>query len=507
MKGLIIAGEYGSILCRQKADAALELGELLVADAPGGRMLLQVTDLLYGSQLAQPALEMVSGLKLEEENDLGLMDGGLRNYILAKLKSLAFVSGEGAAALPKRLPRFFSHVREVKADDLGFLAKPAHALPLGLLRSGSRVLDVPVQVDGLLALSHHLLIAGTTGRGKSVLMSNLLWDLLDAPWCGLLVLDPHDEYYGRGKDGLKDHPHGRERLAYYTPRDPPPGSHQLRIALSQLLPRHFDGVMDWSDPQREALLAYHRAYGEEWVAAVLTDRPVPNFHENTIAVVKRRLGQLLDIASQDGRISCRGIFHDTLGQSTARDIVRAMEDGMLVVVDTSTFSGPAEILVGSIIASELLDRRRQLGFDELSKRPVTSIVLEEAPRVLGQDVLERGPNVFASIAREGRKFRVGLVAITQLPSLIPKDILANLNTKIILGLENKAERQAIIESAPQDLSDDDRAIAALDKGEAIATSTFLRFAMPLRVPSFSARVRDALASRQQVRPSFAGVRN
>jgi hypothetical protein len=504
MKGLIISGEYGSILCRQKADAALELGELLIADAPGGRMLLQVTGLLYGSQLAQPALELVSGLKLEEENDLGLLDGDLRNYTLARLKALTFIGTDGTAAMPKRLPRFFSTVREVAADDISFLARPERALPLGRLRSGSRVLDVPIHIDGPNALSHHILIVGTTGRGKSVLMSNLLWDLMDAPWCGLLILDPHDEYYGRGRGGLKDHPAARERLAYYTPRDPPAGGHELRINLAQLLPRHFDGVMDWSDPQREALLAYHRAYGEGWVEAVLTDKPVPNFHENTIAVVKRRLGQLLDITVADARLSCRGIFHDKLGQTAIGDIVRAIEAGMLVVLDTSSFNGAAEILVGSVIASELLDRRRQLGHAELKDLPVASIVLEEAPRVLGQEALERGPNVFSSIAREGRKFRVGLVAITQLPSLIPKDILANLNTKLILGLENKAERQAIIESAPQDLSDDDRAIAALDKGEALATSTFLRFAMPLRIPDFAARVRSA---RQPVpRMAFAGVR-
>ena len=68
---------------------------------------------------------------------------------------------------------------------------------------------------------------------------------------------------------------------------------------------------------------------------------------------------------------------------------------------------------------------------ELDKKPVIAILLEEAPRVLGKDVLERSQNIFSEIAREGRKFRIGLIAITQLPSLIPRQILANMNTKII----------------------------------------------------------------------------
>ena len=129
----------------------------------------------------------------------------------------------------------------------------------------------------------------------------------------------------------------------------------------------------------------------------------------------------------------------------------------------------------------------------LRDKPVISIVLEEAPRVLGKDVLERGTNIFSTIAREGRKFKIGLLAITQLPSLIPRDILANMNTKIILGIEMQQERQAIIESASQDLSDHNRSIASLDKGEAILTSNFAKFPIPLAIPFFEEEARKNIA--------------
>ena len=59
-----------------------------------------------------------------------------------------------------------------------------------------------------------------------------------------------------------------------------------------------------------------------------------------------------------------------------------------------------------------------------------------------------------------------------------------MNTKIILGMEMAPERQSIIESAAQDLSTDSRAIASLDKGEAIISSNFARFAIPVRIPFF-----------------------
>ncbi|MEK6905071.1 MAG: ATP-binding protein, partial [Nanoarchaeota archaeon] len=147
---------------------------------------------------------------------------------------------------------------------------------------------------------------------------------------------------------------------------------------------------------------------------------------------------------------------------------------------------------------------------QLDEKPVVSIVLEEALRVLGKNVLEQGSNVFDTIAREGRKFKVGLIAITQLPSEIPKPILANMNTKIILGIEMGSERQAVIESSPQDLSQDNRNIASLDKGEALVTSVFTKFAVPIKVPLFSEFVKRSKSikePKEKVNQEFVGFEN
>jgi len=54
------------------------------------------------------------------------------------------------------------------------------------------------------------------------------------------------------------------------------------------------------------------------------------------------------------------------------------------------------------------------------------------------------------------------------------------------------ERTAIIESAAQDLSSDNRAIASLDKGEAIISSNFARFATPVKIPLFEEYVKDKI---------------
>ena len=175
----------------------------------------------------------------------------------------------------------------------------------------------------------------------------------------------------------------------------------------------------------------------------------------------------------------------------------------MVIIDTSYFSGAVEILIGSLVTTEIFDKYKyykRIGL--LDEKPVVSVVLEEALRVLGKNVLEQGGNIFDTIAREGRKFKVGLIAITQLPSEIPKPILANMNTKIILGIEMGSERQAVIESSPQDLSQDNRNIASLDKGEALVSSIFTRFAVPVKVPLFAEFVKRS--KKEKVEMSYTG---
>ncbi len=483
-KGIITSGEFGSIVIREKHDDKLELGELLVAETDRGKILLQVFDLIYGSQFLPQQLEYISGLKLEEKKSMEEMQNKIKNYVLAKANNLIEIVHQKPHAC-KRLPHFFADVKEVSEQDVAFLSENnGNNLFLGFLRSGSKTLSVPIYIEAEKTFSHHILISGTTGRGKSVFMTHLVWNILDNQFCGLLLLDPHDEYYGRTIFGLKDHPQADSFLEYYTVSHPLPGAKTLKINLKHLHPKHFEGVIEWSDAQKQALNVFHKKFGDEWVKALLLEKELENVYvgEATVGVTKRKLMQLLDLELADGEIICRKVFDTNTGQTTVQDIISALEKGKKIIIDTSEFTGETEILVGSIFATELFARYKSYSFHDLKTKPVVSIVLEEAPRVLGKEILERGPNIFSTLAREGRKFRLGLTAITQLPSLIPREILANLNTKIILGIEMKLERQAIIESASQDLTSYDRTIASLDKGEALVSSQFTRFAIPIKIP-------------------------
>jgi DNA helicase HerA-like ATPase len=485
--GQIIGGKTAKILIREKSGEKIELGDLLVVEENSALIILQVYDLAYGSQIPQAMRELIAGLKLEGYGtELTFLEPQLRNYVIAEVKAIARVEGNDVR-IPKSLPSFFSTLRHVTEKDLSFLTKPPNPVYIGKVRSGSKVLNVDVFLNGVDVFTHHIVIPATTGRGKSNLVKVMLWSILDQPNFGVLVLDPHDEYYGRHGKGLKEHPKAKENLLYYS-STPLAGTNTLIVNLRSIMPWHFQGIVSFTDAQWDAIRRYYNTFHEQWIENIVRGTEINGVAPRTLEVLQRKLDNALGVYLDDaGNIQCRNrVFSETAGTTTTRDIANALEAGKKVIVDTSKLSDEAELLIGSIVASEIFYRYQSYKSEgKLDEKPVVSIVIEEAPRVLGSDVLgSLGENIYSTIAREGRKFKVGLIAITQLISLIPKTILANMNTKIILGNEIAVERRAIIDSAAQDLSEDDRTIASLDKGEAIISSSFTKFAVPVQIPLF-----------------------
>ena len=65
IKGQVVAGDFGKIVMRVKAGEQVELGELVVIEEKGEKFLLQVYDLVYGSQISAQNFDMVAGISLE----------------------------------------------------------------------------------------------------------------------------------------------------------------------------------------------------------------------------------------------------------------------------------------------------------------------------------------------------------------------------------------------------------------------------------------------------------
>lgn len=510
--GSFVSGSFVKLILRQKSNEEFELGQLFVAGRDmSDYSIYQIKDLYYGSQIPDNSLELIAGYGLEREDiDLKIYEPELRNYVLAQAKPLIKVKNL-QLFLPKKLPQFFGNLFEIEEKHLQFFKEKKFDDPitLGKVRSGSKILDIDVNVSASEVIRHHVLIPATTGRGKSNLVKVILYNIVENLSCGKLVFDPHNEYYGTPKiKGLKDHPKSSDYVIYYTLRDIQ-RKLDLKFNVQYLYPSHVLGSIDLSQPQSDALITYFRKFKKEWIQKIFDENIEYNkfgIKDTTIDVLRRKLTLLLDLDFDDeGNIIEKGIFSLSGYESTIEDIINFLINGKTVIIDSSLFSGNEEIFIATIIVESIFNRYKHYKFkDELEDKPVIAIILEEAPRVIGIKALEVRENVFGKIAREGRKFKIGLVGITQLPSLIPREILANMNTKIILGNEMGPERRVLIEGSAQDLSDDSQTIASLDIGEAIVTSNFTKFAIPIKIPLFDDLIKNTLHSEKKIKKVSPG---
>jgi uncharacterized protein len=137
------------------------------------------------------------------------------------------------------------------------------------------------------------------------------------------------------------------------------------------------------------------------------------------------------------------------------------------------------------------------------------IILEEAHRFLPREGDTPTHRIVSRIAKEGRKYGVGLMVVTQRPSDIDSAVLSQCGTMIALRVTNGVDRAAVAGMVPDDLGGLAELLPALRTGEALI------FGDALQVPS-RIRVRKARhkpmgedpplpgAWRQATRPDPAG---
>ncbi|MEM3738821.1 MAG: DUF87 domain-containing protein, partial [Thermoplasmata archaeon] len=347
--GQIVYGSFGELLIRAKKGANIEIGSLLLA-GENPTYLLQVYDLEFGSQLEKSHLELTSGLEIENKEKLEFIEGEIQNYVIAKAKAVLEVRLQGTekkVCAPKRLPEFFCTVREVSPEFLEFLKKENQdGVFLGNLRSGSKNLEIPVRIPLVESLTHHILISATTGRGKSNLLKVMLASILKNRNCGVLIIDPHDEYFGRSGKGLKDVEGADENLVYYTTSSGNLHGKNVRtlaVNVKDIKPWDFNGVVNLSDAQSQAMYVLYGKEKDKWLH-ILFDLEPEELAKNlkvvqvdTIAALKRKLSFAMERFYGE---ESKTIF-TTLpgyGLNTISEILNFLISGKKVVIDASTMS-------------------------------------------------------------------------------------------------------------------------------------------------------------------------
>jgi DNA helicase HerA-like ATPase len=346
---------------------------------------------------------------------------------------------------------------------------------------GEDTIDLEVGIKGE-TLTSHVGVFATTGMGKSNLMKVLAGEVLASRAYACLLFDPHGEYLEGAADPARPaRPSwAADRLKVYATRAAGAAATSLRLSLGELTLGDLQTAYVWSHAQEDAIYRLVRFFREEWIVRVGEEQDVAALAEDlsvatsTLQVIQRRAQRILDMPC---------ISRDTSQPSLSERIVRELMDGYSVLVDSSGLSSTEEILVASVITRAVLEAYSDAYLDDRERfaaLPPTLVALEEAQRVLGR-AMRAEENVFPRVAREGRKFKVGLCAVSQQPKLIDDELLSQFNTFFVLGLADEKDRNILRGSSKQDISDLGPEIQTLMPGEAIVTNLEAPFALPAQI--------------------------
>jgi DNA helicase HerA-like ATPase len=141
----------------------------------------------------------------------------------------------------------------------------------------------------------------------------------------------------------------------------------------------------------------------------------------------------------------------------------------LRIIDISGLPNEVAGPLTAAIARLLFQYKLYQSYKERSRDPIL-LVCEEAHRYVpdrGEAEYRDAQHAVRRIAREGRKYGLGLMLVSQRPSDIEGTVISQCNTWLVLRLTNQADHQHVGRFLPDHLSGMTSALSALGRQEAL----------------------------------------
>lgn len=488
-----------------------------IVDLVGAVNLLGISEL---SGIQEPTQSVQNGDRWLQVQLLGEVDRSTRRF------------RRGVAAYPGLDdPVHFSTTEDLLTV---FPEPDEQHIPLGRL-SASEGVTVSLDLDALVL--RHSAVVGATGSGKTSAVASTLQGLVRGGWEGanIVVIDPHGEYAraletSASVRGVLE----SEERALNVPFWALPADEILRVFVGSPgggVARRFS----------ELVTEARRDFVEkcDWLqldsAEITSDTPVPFDiydvwykleYENTAtyqtkddestvqledhgesASLKppkfKHYGQGSTPPHRGSRFGSHGntpsqlrlglldprlkFLHRVPAPYKGSDpLILAMREwlGGTKAISVLDFSGvpthAADVAIGAILTLlfEIALRSRPDGPGIGRPQPIL-LVLEEAHRYLGEYASAGTRDATSRIAREGRKYGIGLMLVSQRPSELPDTALSQCGTLIALRLTNSTDQGRIRAALPDAVDGLGAVLPSLRTGEAIVSGEAVT--LPARV--------------------------
>jgi uncharacterized protein len=369
-------------------------------------------------------------------------------------------------------------------------------------------------------VSRRTFVFARAGFGKSNLNKLLFSELYKTPPTvrerdgrevpvGSIIFDPEGEYFwpdASGNPGLCDVPALKDQIVLFTSREAPSAFYGsfvvggVKIDIRRLPPQDVVSLalpVDRQDQQNVGKLrSMPRAAWGELVDIIYREGNSADLESVRQLLRLDKSQEFEALAARSNMTTIVRMLHDPASQMLDM-LMHALADGKLCIVDVSQLRGGPSLVLSGLILRTIFDHNQQ-EFTKAHPRTIPTIaVVEEAQSVLNEKASAAAP--YIEWVKEGRKYRLGALLITQQPGSIPTDLLSQGDNWFVFHLLS-AEDLANVKRANAHFSSDILSSLLNEPipGQGIFWSSVSEtiFPRPIRVLSFSLLYRPLDPSKQ-----------
>ena len=313
-------------------------------------------------------------------------------------------------------------------------------------------------------LERHVLCVASTGAGKSYSIGVLLEEiLLKFQKASVLLFDVHNEYWGLAQENTESEVSSLEKEGY----EPQGFSSRILVFEKESL-----GLGMEFDLQRIRRLLELSSAQENALMNIIKNP------EDLKTIINLLKGANIHTGTRDNLISKITTLTNLNFFSKELDISSLVKPGQISIIRLDQYTDERK---RAIMVNELLTQVfKQKISGKISTDQELIVILEEAHRFAQKS------DILVQIAREGRKFGIYEILVSQRPGDLPDNIIANMNTLVALRIKSEKDTTKI--RLMEGINTDTVSVLPhLMKGEALIVGLQGDLSIPIRI-----RVRSRL---------------
>ncbi|ABR54484.1 protein of unknown function DUF87 [Methanococcus vannielii SB] len=385
-------------------------------------------------------------------------------YVIGKIKILGDVKN---MQIPRIPPKPGTEVFKAPDEILEEIFSNG-SIEIGKLISA----DSKVKLDVNKLCSRHLAILAITGMGKSNTVSVILEQLNNIK-ATVLVFDMHREYVEL------ESKNSEIRKNIIKPK----------INVYNM---SYDALMDLSGVDSQATV--QRALGRRAMKKIKESFKEVDFNavDEYINAIINELNYYMGMDEfknkADSILTLIMRFEDLI---TFKEKITAInynplhdiKENFINIVDVSELDENSTDLIISYFTKEILKDRKKVLWDTKVAKPIF-LIYEEAHLIVPQNRPTKSKSPISKIAREGRKFGVGICLVSQRPKTLDQESLSQCNNFIISKLIEPSD-QKHVQHASENLSEDLlKQLPGLNVGEAVLIGPCLKIPALVKINRF-----------------------